>query len=71
MLSLSLLLSDGATVLPGHHSQGELHDQFSDGRGCYYLHLSALDTAVSTTSIQALSCRVKELRKLVTKRWST
>eukprot|EP00971_Amphidinium_carterae_P185591 3685060-Amphidinium_carterae.1 len=47
MLALSLLLSDGATILPGIRSQGELHDQFSDGRGCYYLHLSALDTAVT------------------------
>eukprot|EP00971_Amphidinium_carterae_P095958 1898902-Amphidinium_carterae.1 len=48
MLALSRLLSDGATVLPGHHrSQGELHAQFSDGRGCYYLYLSALDTAVT------------------------
>eukprot|EP00971_Amphidinium_carterae_P059336 1173211-Amphidinium_carterae.1 len=42
MLALSLLL----TVLPGR-SQGELHAQFSDDRGCYYLHLSALDTAVT------------------------
>eukprot|EP00971_Amphidinium_carterae_P080756 1597642-Amphidinium_carterae.1 len=47
MLALSLLLSDGATILPGIRSQEELHDQFSDGRGCYYLHLSTLDTAVT------------------------
>eukprot|EP00971_Amphidinium_carterae_P166733 3304212-Amphidinium_carterae.1 len=47
MLALSLLLSDGATVLDGRQKQSQLHDQFSDGRGCYYLHLSALDTAVT------------------------
>eukprot|EP00971_Amphidinium_carterae_P073445 1452120-Amphidinium_carterae.1 len=47
MLALSLLLSDGATGLAGNRSQSQLHDQFSDGRGCYYIHLSALDTAVT------------------------
>eukprot|EP00971_Amphidinium_carterae_P250079 4964485-Amphidinium_carterae.1 len=39
MLPLSLLLSDGATVLDGQ-SQSLLHDQFIDGRGCYYLNLA-------------------------------
>eukprot|EP00971_Amphidinium_carterae_P195243 3874293-Amphidinium_carterae.1 len=47
MLALSLLLSDGATVLPRHRSQGELHAEFLDGRGCYYLHACTLDTAVT------------------------
>eukprot|EP00971_Amphidinium_carterae_P136730 2709203-Amphidinium_carterae.1 len=46
MLALSLLLADGATVLDGQ-SQSEVHDQFIDGRGCYYLNLSTLDTAVT------------------------
>eukprot|EP00971_Amphidinium_carterae_P030250 595195-Amphidinium_carterae.1 len=46
MLALSLLLADGATVLHGQ-SQSEVHDQFIDGRGCFYLNLSTLDTAVT------------------------
>eukprot|EP00971_Amphidinium_carterae_P154635 3066309-Amphidinium_carterae.1 len=45
-LSLTILLADGATVLSGQRSRAELHDQFSDGKGCYCLHLHALDTAV-------------------------
>eukprot|EP00971_Amphidinium_carterae_P154400 3061822-Amphidinium_carterae.1 len=47
MLALSLLLSEGTLVLDGRKSRSELHDQFIDGRGCYYLHLHALDTAVT------------------------
>eukprot|EP00971_Amphidinium_carterae_P162271 3216422-Amphidinium_carterae.1 len=47
MLALSLLLSDGATVLDGQQSQSLLHDQLIDGRGCYYLNLSTLDTCSS------------------------
>eukprot|EP00971_Amphidinium_carterae_P013174 260005-Amphidinium_carterae.1 len=47
MLALSLLLSDGATVLDGQQKQSQLHDQFIDGRGSYYLNLSTLDTAVT------------------------
>eukprot|EP00971_Amphidinium_carterae_P316251 6286023-Amphidinium_carterae.1 len=47
MLALSLLLSEGAQVLDGRKGQSQVHDQFSDGRGCYYLHLNALDTAVT------------------------
>eukprot|EP00971_Amphidinium_carterae_P231908 4602432-Amphidinium_carterae.1 len=45
MLALSLLLADGATVLDGQ-SRSEVHDEFIDGRGCVYLNLSTLDTAV-------------------------
>eukprot|EP00971_Amphidinium_carterae_P263490 5227677-Amphidinium_carterae.1 len=47
MLALSLLLSEGTKGLDGRKSQSQLHDEFLDGRGCYYLHLSALDTAVT------------------------
>eukprot|EP00971_Amphidinium_carterae_P079539 1573984-Amphidinium_carterae.1 len=50
MLASSLLLSDGATVLDGQR-QSQLHDQFIDGRGCYYLHLSTLDTAVTVEEL--------------------
>eukprot|EP00971_Amphidinium_carterae_P019919 392468-Amphidinium_carterae.1 len=39
MLALSLLLAEGAAVLNGR-SQSEVHDQFMDCRGCFYLNLS-------------------------------
>eukprot|EP00971_Amphidinium_carterae_P063644 1259427-Amphidinium_carterae.1 len=53
MLALSLLLAEGATVLHGQ-SQSKVHDQFIDGRGCFYLNLSTLDTVVT---VEEPDCR--------------